>query len=201
VPPHELLVDYIEKNYINNLTETFGYTSLLAGLVARHPVKNWRDATDVFAHNNFESNNDTQLCFAPGVTQLFPELIEILNALPYKQIFGAMLSLHTNYLAPHNDMVDTTGASSPERYNVLLSPHYGQNSFFICKDVDSPRNYPIILEDYPIYAFNNKDIYHGADTVLDRRIIMICGGIIDEEQHQILIARSAEKFKDYVIQY
>ena len=201
VPPQDKLVSYIQENYMTNLEETFGYTSLLAGLVARHPVEDWRDANDVFADTSYELAEEHSLFFAPGVTALFPELMDILYALPYKQIVGAALSLHTNYLPPHDDDIDTNYPTSPERYNVLLTPHYGQDSFFICKDIDSPRDYPTILQDYPVYAFNNKDIYHGADPVLDRRVIMICSGIIDEGKHQALIARSVEKFKDYVIQY
>jgi hypothetical protein len=61
--------------------------------------------------------------------------------------------------------------------------------------------YPTILKKYPIYAFNNKDVYHGADPVLDNRIIMVCGGLIDHTKHNQLINRSAKKFKNYVIKY
>jgi hypothetical protein len=201
VPDHALLVDYIKDNYMTNLQDTYGYTSLLAAIASRTPVNNWRDANDVFSNNSYEQISDPVLYFPPTVTSIFSELIKLLYELPYKQILGAALSLHTNYLAPHDDDADPSFPSSPERYNVLLSPHYDQDSFFICKEVDGPRNYPTILKDYPVYAFNNKDIYHGADQVLDQRVIMICSGIIDEKRHQELISRSVEKFKEYVIQY
>jgi hypothetical protein len=201
VPSQELLVDYIKNNHMTNLEETYGYTSLLACIAARYPVHDWRNANDVFGEANYELHEEHQLFFPPNVTNLFPELFDILHSLPYKQIIGAALSLHTNYLAPHDDAPDTNYPSSPERYNVLLTPHYGQDSFFLCKEINGSRDYPAILKDYPIYAFNNKDIYHGADPVLDNRVIMICAGIIDEEKHQALITRSSEKFKDYVIKY
>jgi hypothetical protein len=201
VPDHKLLVDYIQKNHIINLQDTYGYTSLLAGIASRYHVDDWRDANDVFADDGYELTDDYSLHHPIGATELFPDLFGLLKALPYKQILGAALSLHTNYLAPHDDDVDNNFPSSPERYNVLLSPHYEQDSFFICKEKTSTRDYPVILKDYPVYAFNNKDIYHGADPVLDRRVIMICSGILDEEKHQALIARSVEKFKDYVIRY
>jgi hypothetical protein len=201
VPDHTVLVDYIKNNYMTNLQNTYGYTSLLAPIASRKEVTDWRNANDVFADNSYEQISDPVLYFPPTVTSIFSELIKLLYELPYKQILGAALSLHTNYLAPHDDDADPSFPSSPERYNVLLSPHYDQDSFFICKEVDGPRNYPTILKDYPVYAFNNKDIYHGADQVLDQRVIMICSGIIDEGKHQALISRSAKKFKDYVIQY
>ena len=199
VPNHELLVDYVNSNHMTNLFDTYGYTSLLAAIVSRNPVDDWQNANDVFADASYELRPTQNLFFAPNVTALFPELFQMLFALPYKQILGAALSLHTKYLPTHNDDVDPNFPSSPERYNILLSPHYDQDSFFICKDTNGPRTYPTILKDYPIYAFNNKDMYHGADPVLDRRVIMICSGIIDEEKHQKLITRSAEKFKQHVI--
>ena len=201
VPDHAVLVDYIKNNHMTNLQDTYGYTSLLAAIASRTPVNDWRDATDVFSNNSYEQIINPVLYFPPFVTSLFPELIKLLYELPYKQILGAGISLHTNYLAPHDDDVDPNFPTSPERYNVLLSPHYGQDSFFICKEKTGHRDYPTILKDYPVYAFNNKDIYHGADTVLDQRVIMICSGIIDEDKHQALISRSADKFKEHVIRF
>ena len=201
VPDHALLVDYIKNNHMTNLQDAYGYTSLLAAIASRAPVNNWRDANDVFSNSSYTETTDAVLYFPPLVTSLFPELIELLYKLPYKQILGAGINLHTNYLLPHNDEVDPNLPSSPERYNVLLSPHYDQDSFFICKEKTGHRDYPTILKDYPVYAFNNKDIYHGADPVLNQRVIMICSGIIDEEKHQKLINQSVEKFKEYVIQY
>jgi hypothetical protein len=201
VPDHKLLVNYVNNNHMTNLVDTYGYTSLLAAIVSRYPINDWRNANDVFADAGYELRPTQHLFFAPNVTVLFPELFQILFALPYKQILGAALNLHTKYLPPHNDEVDTNYPSSPERYNVLLSPHYDQDSFFICKEKTGQRDYPTILKDYPIYAFNNKDIYHGADPVLDQRVIMVCSGIIDEEKHQKLINRSVEKFEEHVIRY
>jgi len=44
-------------------------------------------------------------------------------------------------------------------------------------------------------------VFHGADKVLNERIILICAGILDEEKHDKLIKASSEKFKDYVIRF
>lgn len=203
VPDYNSLIDYIKDNHFTNLESTYGYPSLLCPLASRYPVKNWRDVTENFSDHavGFEQKDNYQLFFPPGVTELFPTLFELLYSLPYKQIIGAGLNLQTKTLPAHRDeILDYSDPLSPERYNVLLSPHYGQNSFFVSKD-GNIKDYPVILEDYPVYAFNNKDFYHGADPVLDNRIIMICSGIIDHERHTDLINRSAEKFKDYVIRY
>ena len=196
VPDHKLLVDYIEENYITNLQETYGYTSKLCSIASRNEVLDWRDANEIFADHTGD-----ELYLAPKVTELFPELISIVESLPYTEIIGMALNLHTNFLASHRDEIINLGAYSPERYNVLLSPHYEQDSFFICKENNSEKIYPKILKDHPIYAFNNNEVYHGADIVLDNRVILICSGLLDKQKHIELINQSAEKFKDYVIRY
>lgn len=203
VPDHDMLEQYILENYLINLKETFGYASMLCAVASRNQIKNWRDPLEFFSNDDcgYDLRENPNLYFAPKVQDLFPEFEQILKSLPYQQILGAALSMHTNNLPTHKDEIDTTKPMSPERYNVLLSPHYGQASFYITKDQNSKKDYPIILKDYPIYAFNNMDTYHGADIILDRRIILICSGIIDNKKHKELIERSANKFKDYVIRY
>jgi hypothetical protein len=196
VPDHDLLVDYIEKNYITNLEQTYGYTSKLCSIASNNVILDWRDANQIFADYAGD-----KLYFAPGVADMFPELLDILYSLPYKKIIGMGLSLHTNSLESHRDSILNFGSYSPERYNVLLSPHYEQDSFFICKEKHGEKTYPKILKEYPIYAFNNNETYHGADLVLDKRVILICVGILDEKKHIELINQSAEKFKEYVIRY
>lgn len=202
LPNYQTMIDYIESNYITNLDTTLGYTSKLCALAAHYPISDWRDACDIFRNHGtgYILENEHNLYFAPEVTKLFPELFEIIFNLPYQQIYGLGLSLHTAVLPAHRDEIDLTGAVSPERYNVLVSPHYEQPSFFVSKDNNGiEKYYPTILEEYPIYAFANKDIYHGADIVLDRRIILICDGILDQDKHQALIKRSTSKFSQYVI--
>jgi len=196
MPNIDTVKEYFNNNYMTNLQDTYGYTSLLCALISRNSVKDWRDANQVFA-----DHTGTQLYYAPGVVELFPEIIDIINKLPYKELIGAVLNLHKENLPPHQDEFINLNIEGPERYNVLLTPHYEQDSFFICKEKHSEKIYPKILKDYPVYAFSNNKVYHGADIVLDDRIILICAGILDEEKHRNLIQKSVEKFKDYVIRF
>jgi hypothetical protein len=175
----------------------------MCAIVSRNPISNWKDATDVFkpdTNADFELREDNTLYYAPGVLEQFPELVDLLKLLPYQQIVGAALNMHTELLPTHRDRVYSESAISPERYNVLLSPHYGQDSFYLAKDYNSKKIYPTILKDYPVYSFNNRDVYHGADVVLDGRLILVCIGILDNDKHRQLIERSVEKFKEYVIE-
>jgi hypothetical protein len=174
---------------------------MICPLATRHPVSDWRNALEVFSDGcpGNKLQEEYQLHYPDGVQDIFPSLFQLIELLPYKQIIGIALNMHTNDLPPHRDEIDSTDVFGPERYNVLLSPHYGEQSFFISKDKVT-KDYPVILKEYPVYAFNNKDIYHGATPVLDKRIIMICAGVIDNDKHRSLINRSVDKFKEYVIQ-
>lgn len=196
IPNEDVLKRYFFDNHIINLKETTGYSSLLCALVSRNPVNDWRDAGQIFA-----DHTGKELYYAPGVKEIFPDLVDFVHSLPYKELIGVVLNLHKEYLPPHQDEYINEDIVGPERYNVLLTSHYGQDSFFICKEKDSEKLYPKILKEYPVYAFSNNKVFHGADTVLDDRIILICAGILDKEKHQDLISRSVEKFKDYVIRF
>lgn len=192
------LLDYVKTNFITNL----GYTSKLAPVATRYEVNDWTDCKEVFDKDNgYELKEDYDIFFAPGIKELFPSIVDLIYRLPYKQLIGAGFNLHENTLYPHRDDVDTNLPYTPERYNVLLSPHYELDSFFVCENIDSKKVYPTILEDYPVYAFDNRNYYHGADPVLDDRIILVCVGIIDEHKHKQLIDSSVEKFKDYIIRF
>jgi hypothetical protein len=103
-------------------------------------------------------------------------------------------------LPAHRDILIDAVPPNLERINILISPHYGKDSFFLQSTLESTPLYPTILEEYPAYAFNDTRMYHGADPVLDNRIIIVFVGILDKEKYQELTTRSIEKFKDYIIE-
>ena len=201
IPNRRKLTDYVLDNAITNLE----YTSTLCMVASRNPINDWTDANEVFPESdkNYDLRENHNVFYAPGFAESFPELVDVLKLLPYKQLIGAALNLHTDVLPPHRDDVDITGPMSPERYNILLTPHYNKKSFFISKEEHGEKVYPLIPENAPVYAFNNKDIWHGADIILDHRIILVCAGILDTEQHEFLINKSVEKFENdgYVIRF
>lgn len=199
LPDPNKLKEYVLANHLTNLKETTGYESIICPIASNGSITDWKDASQIFKDENDFSND---LTYAPGILDQFPMFKTIMDSLPFKKGIAAVLNLHTTVLSEHQDIIiDSSNPESPERYNVLLTPHYGQDSFFIAKSKYNSRIYPTMLQEYPVYAFNNKDIYHGADPVLENRIIMVCGGLIDHKKHQELIKRSVEKFKEYVIQY
>jgi len=192
------LLSFIKNNYVKDLE----YTSKLAPIVVRHKVNDWRSKADIFGKDvGYKLSDNYKLYYAPGIEETFPTIVKLLDQLPYKQLIGACFNLHQNPLYPHQDENDTNMPQTPERYNVLLTEHFGQDSFFVAKTRTSEKVYPTILKEAPVYSFDNRNFYHGADPVLDNRVILVCSGILDDERHKELIRRSSEKYKNYVIKF
>jgi hypothetical protein len=199
LPAYNKVLKYVSENYVEGLDNHTGYTSRLCPIATPFPVSNWRSAPDVFP--KFELDEFKELNFAPNILEIFPEIENIFKTLPYDTLYGAMFNWHMELLPPHRDTLIDQDPPELERINVLISPHYNQKSFFLQQTMTSEPVYPTILEEYPFYAFNDTNMYHGADPVLDNRIIIVFIGILNKDKHKELIDRSVEKFKDYVIRY
>lgn len=198
LPNYNDVLKYVEDNYVIGLEEHTGYTSWLCPIATPFPANNYRNANEVFPPN--ELDEFQQLNFVPGVLDKFPELNDIIDAMPYKVLYGVAFNLHRKPLPPHRDTLIDPDPPELERINILISPHYGQKSFFLQTSLASAPIYPTVLEDYPAYAFNDTKMYHGADPVLDDRIIIVFIGKLDKEKYAKLITRSIEKFKEYIIE-
>lgn len=198
LPNYSDVLTYINNNYIIGLEEHTGYNSWQCPIATPFPATDWRKADQIYPPT--ELSEFKQLNFAPGILEKFPELQLIIDSLPYKTIYGIGFNLHRAPLLAHRDALIDNDPPELERINILISPHYGQDSFFLQPTLDSTPTYPVILKEYPAYAFNDTVMYHGADPVLDNRIIIVVVGILDKEKHQELITRSVKKFKDYIIE-
>ena len=198
LPNYSDVLKYVNDNYVLGLEEHTGYTSWLCPIATPFPATNYRNADEVFPPN--ELSEFKQLNFVPGILEKFPELTNIINSLPYEELYGVAFNLHTQPLPAHRDTLIDLDPPELERINILVSPHYQQPSFFLQEQLDSKPLYPVILDEYPAYAFNDTRMYHGADPVLDNRIIMVFVGKLNKERYAKLIQKSVEKFKDYIIE-
>ena len=197
LPVYSDVLKYVEENYVVGLEEYTGYTNWLCPIATPFPAIDYRDPTQVFSPK--ELTEFKQINFVPGILKKFPELQTIINSLPYKILYGVLFNLHRFPLTAHSDTLIDNDPPELERINILISPHYGAKSFFLQRTPESDPIYPVTLQEYPAYAFNDTIMQHGADPVLENRIIIVFIGILDKEKHQELIARSVEKFKEYVI--
>jgi hypothetical protein len=163
----------------------------------------WRDVKELYKvedhlKNQIVGNNDT--FFHPEFSKLFPQLVEAIKALPFKELTGASVKIQRGPSFPHQDdlhTIEDVGIEEPKRITMSLTD-VTQSKLYLEKDGN--KFYPTMPNGYPCYAFNNKDCNHAAEYDSDRiRIILDTAGILDARKHRELITRSVNKFKDYVL--
>lgn len=131
----------------------------------------------------------------------FPELVEAIKQLPFQYLTGAFLlmtginresKLHKDPF-PLRDYPLSITSAEPSRYNIQLN-HFDDSKFFLQESEGSEKIYVKVTPEYPCFAFNNSDYYHGADSSDTHRLQILLYGILNEEHHQKLIKHSIEKF-------
>ncbi|MEY4332448.1 MAG: hypothetical protein RLZZ196_1186 [Bacteroidota bacterium] len=145
----------------------------------------------------------------------FPELVDIIEQLPFKEISYAVLFKQTSEVKPHMDrakdeIFDTTlireGGDvraldlEPKRYNILLTKH-SYKSFYVSETIDSQLIYPVIPKNRACFAFSNDEHYHGANFVGENKIMLFLSGSLDKEKHIKLISKSLSKYSSEVIKF
>lgn len=147
--------------------------------------------------------------YANEIDKKFPEIPFILNQLPFKELSFVALLMQREEVECHTDdqdadiIIDPSEVSlevEPRRYNIQLTRH-GIKSFYVCKDQGSERTYPMITKELPAFAICEKHHWHGADHVVDGKIMLSIFGILDREKHKKTIEYNLEKFKDKAIIY
>ena len=91
--------------------------------------------------------------------------------------------------------------NQPDSYKAFII--YDQPLMYFQKKVSSTDrmyiNHPNHLTKW--FAINNHDALHASDLPEEsnRKIIMTISGTLDYDKHQIILERSLEKYKDYII--
>lgn len=165
---------------------------------ASQPVENWqriKPYEDWLAQGHQQSP-DAKLEFAPGFATQFPGLVKAIRQLPFIEIGAVGLLKQLKAIEPHVDTFDPTDPIEPRRYMMYLTAP-NENTFYVQQD-GTNVNVPINPE-YRAFAFNSTDTKHGADFPVGTKILMSIVGILDQEKHEELIAKSLTKFPDWVI--
>jgi len=205
LPDEQEIYDWAEANTFRQ-TE---YKQYELGWFTHSPVAccmlpdDWRDVKELYKVEDYLKNQvvgNADTFFHPEFAQLFPQLVEAIKALPFKELTGASVKIQRGPSFPHQDDLHTIegdGLIEPKRITMSLTD-VGHSMLYLEKN--GQKYYPKIPFGYPCYAFNNADVMHAADYDPTRiRIILDTAGMLDIEKHQELIKRSISKFKDYVI--
>jgi hypothetical protein len=197
LPKEQDIVDWFDSHKVTD-GDYWEYQSnrhTWAIVAARKDLSDWRKIDFDLWNSRRELQENSELYFHPGFESQFPSLVSAIRNLPFKQITYAGMLLQMGEIASHQDTYDENNPIEPRRYNIYLTdPAY--NTFYMSKEENSQRVFPEIDNKYRCFAFNNSQVWHGAEPTNRTKIMIAITGIVDDTASQVLIARSLEKFKD-----
>lgn len=200
-PNEQDIIDWFNENQMTDLTynEYVKGRHIWATVACRGQPRDWGHFDCFTDHwgNNREYIEGAELVWRPGFKERFPELVKLIEAQPFKQIGGVAMIKQIGPVELHNDTPDLYNPTEPRRYlTYLTNPEY--NTFHLTDGVT--KFIPSIDDKYRCFAFNNTALQHGADwPTKGTKILLTTAGVVDNEKHEELIARSVEKFKEKVI--
>lgn len=162
------------------------------------PPKDWRRYDAEMWDNRRQEGDNNGVIFHPGFEETFPEISNCIRQLPFKQLTVSGMLYQLNEIPAHQDTFDPRTPTEPRRYTIYLTaPEH--NTFYVSKTADSEKVLVKVNSEYSCFVFNNSDCWHGALKNDRPKIILTTAGILDNERHEALLARSLEKFKDQAI--
>lgn len=114
----------------------------------------------------------------------------------------------TKDIPKHHDMKHKNGEFIDDRPDITYEPngfkiilnHLTEKSFFISNTFDSEKIYFNYPADTNTFVINEKSFPHGSTYIKNKCIVSIFG-LVDKNHMDYLIAKSAEKYKKYVIEF
>lgn len=199
LPDRHDLLSWFEANRIEDLGEwNFRDGEHEWALVATgQPVDDWRSIAPYasWQQQGYQHNSQNITRYAPGFTARFPGLFEAIERLPFREIGVAGMMRQLDVIAEHRDTYDPNEPQEPRRYLIYLTDPL-HNTFWV-------RNGEPELVQIPdttrVFAFNNSETTHGATAPTGEKILLSVVGIIDDERHQALLERSAQRYAEYAI--
>jgi hypothetical protein len=198
-PDEAVLIDWFHKHKLKD-TDYWEYKSnrhTWAMTSTCKEPKDWhRYDKDIWDNRRKEGENHG-VVLHPGFTEIFPSLANCLKQLPFKQLTVSGMLYQMGEIPPHRDAHDTRNPTEPRRYTIYLT-HPKHNTFYFSRDESgSKKIYPNLIT--PCFAFNNTDVYHGAEATNRPKIILTMAGILDNTAHEHLLEKSLKKYKDYAL--
>jgi hypothetical protein len=194
------IVDWFQKNKYpdDELKHYAGDWHDYAPVASRLDITDWTDwKPGVFDWvNNRTYNPDRGLFFNPSFEIEFPDLVESLKQLPFKQFGGILAVRQVADIENHFDENVPKEGIEPLRYSIYLTdPIY--NTFYM--DYKGTKYNPTFNDQYRCFAFNNFEAEHGATPPIGEKIILFITGVLDRDKHAELIYRSIAKFKEAIV--
>lgn len=133
----------------------------------------------------------------------FPEVINVVELMPYKEINYVYILEQIIEVQPHFDVVSKNPNDflEPATYRITLLLD-DINTFYICNDNDCKKiTHPVLPKETNSWVFSNKNYKHGSklSSIKDaRKILLAVSGKLNPTEHNLLINRSINKYREYV---
>jgi hypothetical protein len=145
--------------------------------------------------------------WANDVDKVLPEIPYMFEQLPILEFNFCVMLIQREHVNTHQDTQYADPAVDPRmrrieleprRYNILMNKHEIP-SFFVCENQYSEKFYPKIKRERSCFSICEEYHWHGADYVVENKIMLCILGVVDEQRHIETIQRSLQKYKDEAI--
>lgn len=141
--------------------------------------------------------------FKDSALQLYPNLCNYINSLPFVQLSNVKINMQTQSAVPHIDFVNPQEGQELYENNVNNEPCgyrivVNGKSDVLKIHKDNTVHTCIMPEDTDLYVIDSSGVEHSVDDDKDRVTVYVTG-FIDKDKHNQLIANSLKKYKKYAI--
>lgn len=145
--------------------------------------------------------------WANDIDKLFPEIPYMFEQLPLEEFNFCVMLIQKEKVNTHQDTqygdpsVDPRMRRielEPRRYNILMNKHETP-SFYVSETEHSEKIYPRITREQACFSICEEFHWHGADYVVENKVMLCILGVVDEQPHIEMIQRSLKKFRNDAI--
>lgn len=178
----------------------------------------------------FKYVRNGQWYWTDDVMKELPELVEMIESLPFRYISYVGLMSNHEVVNPHQDFVrksddspvvkagsmypydwegynylqeeykEESAAHEPSNYRILLAGDR-ETSFFVCRNDMSGKTHCKLPVSTDTFAFNNTECHHGADMPKEgRKLLVFISAWLDFDKHENLVANSITKYGRDLVQ-
>ena len=211
LPDEQKLIDYCKNHHLpTQSTQDGGPAWEITPICGNFDPNDWYDPV-MNKERWFERylEKDTPLQYVNNIDKIFPEIVYMLEQLPYRQLSLACMfnqlipvTCHTDWFSEDKD-TDTEEISienEPRRFNINLTKH-GTTSFYVADSEFGERHYCNITKESPGYALCERYNWHGAEYIGENKILIVTSGLIDREKRDRLINKSLELYRKDLIMF
>ncbi|MFA5489571.1 MAG: hypothetical protein WC284_10175 [Candidimonas sp.] len=133
---------------------------------------------------------------------LFPNVVDVVESLPFSFINRVYLLEQLKEVPPHKDISKETDPTlGPSTFRCPIVHEDPENTFYFIRDGHDEELYPRLPDETNWFSMSNYTAKHGSHIPSQgkRKLMMCVWGKVDVEKYKNLINRSVNRYSEYVI--